>query len=447
MKNFSKVLTATIFYFIINQLILSSAGAQFVAQSTTGPTVSYDLNLKAKLVSTGLDFPTSMVFLHPNDILVLEKNQGTVKRIVNGTILSEPVVDVNVANKNEMGLLGIAVITKKNQTAISDNTKHTYVFLYFTASDRDGGEPIANRLYRYELLNNELVNAKLLLEVPWGLVHNGGKLIVGPDKNLYLTAGEVGHLNAVNYENNTKFDKTAGILRFDFNGKPIINAPLGKTYPTNLYYAYGIRNSFGIDFDPISKKLWDTENGPTFGDEINLVEPGFNSGWKMVQGYWNVGANDTQGEVVIGKPTNLVDLNGTGKYSKPEFAWNYSVGPTAIKFLKSDKLGKQYENDLFVSDFHEGNIYHFDLNKDRKALFFNKSATEKISEFSSQLENNTFARGFGGITDMQVGPDGYLYVLATSFGGADCNPNTKNNNCVHYNSTNAGSLFRIAPSN
>ena len=54
----------------------------------------------------------------------------------------------------------------------------------------------------------------------------------------------------------------------------------------NLYYAYGIRNSFGIDFDPVTGKLWDTENGPGYGDEINLVKPGFNSGWGKIQGMW-----------------------------------------------------------------------------------------------------------------------------------------------------------------
>jgi glucose/arabinose dehydrogenase len=52
---------------------------------------------------------------------------------------------------------------------------------------------------------------------------------------------------------------------------------LGRKDPINKYYAYGIWNSFGIDFDPVTGKLWDTENGVVFGDEINLVEPGFNS--------------------------------------------------------------------------------------------------------------------------------------------------------------------------
>ena len=60
----------------------------------------------------------------------------------------------------------------------------------------------------------------------------------------------------------------------------------GERYPLDLYYAYGIRNGYGFDFDPVSGRLWDTENGPEFGDEINLVEPGFNSGWKTIQGIW-----------------------------------------------------------------------------------------------------------------------------------------------------------------
>jgi glucose/arabinose dehydrogenase len=55
--------------------------------------------------------------------------------------------------------------------------------------------------------------------------------------------------------------------------------------PLNMYYAYGIRNSFGLDFDPLTGNLWDTENGPEYGDEINLVELSFNSGWLKLVGY------------------------------------------------------------------------------------------------------------------------------------------------------------------
>ena len=75
----------------------------------------------------------------------------------------------------------------------------------------------------------------------------------------------------------------AGILRVTQDGRPVGHGILGPDDPLNKYYAYGIRNSFGIDFDPLTGNLWDTENGPDYGDEINLVRPGFNSGWKVVQ--------------------------------------------------------------------------------------------------------------------------------------------------------------------
>ena len=79
-------------------------------------------------------------------------------------------------------------------------------------------------------------------------------------------------------------DGTSGIIMITKNGIPVANSSLGERVPLYLYYSYGLRNSFGIDFDPLTGKLWDTENGDDFGDEINLVEPGFNSVWSKVQG-------------------------------------------------------------------------------------------------------------------------------------------------------------------
>ena len=97
-----------------------------------------------------------MAFLGPDDILVLEKNNGTVQRIINGVMLEEPLFDVNVAIAAERGMLGIAVANDQQQ-----NNDRKYVFLYFSeASTKDGDgvdngkEPLGNRLYRYELVEN-----------------------------------------------------------------------------------------------------------------------------------------------------------------------------------------------------------------------------------------------------------------------------------------------------
>ena len=370
-----------------------------------------------------------MAFLGQNDILVLEKNKGTVQRIINGRMLPKPLLDVNVANENERGMLGIAVV--KN-TTMSTNTT-TYVFLYYTESSggRDGDDncplpslkcdeghdPKGNRLYRYELEDNKLVNPKLLLDLPAtpGPMHNGGKMIVSPDNNVYLVIGDVNikKSQTKNLPNAPAPDGRGGILRVTQDGKPVGKGVLGNKYPLNLYYAYGIRNSFGIDFDPETKKLWDTENGPGFGDEINLVNPGFNGGWKKVQGIWER-KSYFGGPIALEPEKLLVSFNGKGKYSTPEFTWNNTVGPTAIRFFNSDKLGKQYENDMFVASLlPNGNIYHFKLNKDRTQLVLHGPLKDKIAHSIEELEGIIFAKDFGGVTDIEVGPDdGYLYIVS-----------------------------------
>jgi aldose sugar dehydrogenase len=390
------------------------------------PAVLKAPNLKMELVAQGLRSPTSMAFLGPNDILVLEKETGTVQRITNGKMLPQPLLQVPVSTTNERGMLGIAIAKHNNGP--------TYIFLYYTVSGGGGAQSLANVLYRYELVNNnqQLGNPKLLLNLPAlpGTNHNGGKVVIGPDNNVYTVIGDLKthRTQAENIVNGPPADSTGGILRVTQDGQPVPNPPLGQTTASlNLYYAYGIRNSFGIGFDPVTNKLWDTENGPKYGDEINLVEPGFNSGWAHVMGIWapegTIG-KETAGPVISNPSSNLVDFAGKGKYRPPEFIWLKPVAPTALKFFNSVKLGKQYQNDMFVGDYKNGNLYHFKLDEARTGLVLNGTLANKISNTPQDSQPLIFASGFdGGITDLQVGPDdGYLYVL-----------------------TFAGSIYRIVP--
>ena len=393
--------------------------------SQGAPTIIKDPSLKVELVSEGLELPTSIAFLGPDDILVLEKDKGTVQRIVNGKMLPEPLLDVNVANKSERGMLGIAV--PKNGT-----TNNTYVFLYFTESVQDGNDdcpeddfcnpgndPLGNRLYRYELVNDKLVNPKLLLDLPAtsGPAHNGGAITIGPDNNVYLPIGE---LREEDIQKISSVDGRGGILRVTQDGEIVGvggggQGIFGNIYPLNLYYAYGIRNSFGIDFDPVTSTLWDTENGPGFGDEINLVQPGFNSGWNEVQGIWPREGGPS--EDIILNPDGLLEFGGKVKYSAPEFTWIPTIGPTALKFLNSDKLGMQYQNDIFIGDVHNGRIYHFDLNEARTGLVLQEPLDDKVADDDGETEDIVFGEGFGSISDLEVGPDGYLYVVSIGLGG------------------------------
>ena len=385
-------------------------------QTESKPSVA-DPYLEVEPVVGGLELPTTMAFLGPDDFVVLEKDKGTVLRVTNGMISNKSLLDVNVANSVERGMLGVAV---------SKNASKTFVFLYYTEingkdyDDRKGLQPEANRIYRYELVGNELVNPILLLDLPAkpGPRHNGGAIEIGPDNNLYIPIGDVDasfkkpnpRTMTQNFEDGLVADGRSGILRVTQDGKPTEEGILGNSMPLKLYYAYGIRNSFGLGFDPVTNNLWETENGPVHGDEINLAYPGFNSGWHEIYGF-----SYSQQKFEANK---LVTFEGKGKYSEPKLVWGRTAGLTSLIFLNSDKLGTQYRNDMFVGDVHNGRIYHFKLNNDRTELVLPNSLESKFltSLYVTGMDKILFGQGFGGITDLTVGPDGYLYVVSIGQG-------------------------------
>ena len=425
------------------------------------PVIRVD-GLTVQVVFEGLKFPTSIAFLGPNDILALEKNEGTVRRIVDGQMVPEPLLKVNVSTVVERGMLGIAVANN-----VTNTEKSRYVFLYYTEPEQqkknraegdssDEKIPLAsNNIYRYELIDNKLINPKHLLQLPARDegAHNGGTLLIGPDENLYAISGSVAIDKPKSPEDTTwsqnvfdgpQADGRGGILRFTQDGQPVLEdgeekGILGDEHPLNLYYAYGIRNGFGMDFDPVAGLLWDSENGGSNYDEINLVESGFNSGWRRTMG---LGEQEKRLDT-----DTLVDFEGKGKYSDPEFVWKNPAGPTALKFLNSKNYGEEYENDMFVSDFHNGNIYHFELNEDRTELALEGDLEDKMADNPDEFKDLIFGEGFGGVTDLEVGPDGYLYVVSLLQGGDNCRTSitSSDKNCVAYSSGMEGKIFRIVP--
>jgi aldose sugar dehydrogenase len=412
-----------------------------------------DPKLKVELVEEGLKLPTAIDFLGDHDILFLEKNTGKVQRIIDGKMQDAPVLDAKVSSVGERGMLGLA-ITKDNRQDNENDAEgkkdKIYVFLFYTeiieesfdekCESQDCIEAAVSHLYRYEFNGEKLVNPELLMTIPVGpdKNHIGGSLALDSE-NVYLTSGDRStcgdydscsalinrrglNSETANKQDGNKPSGAGGILFVTQDGDVVNgNSTSDDADLLNLYYAYGIRNSFGIDFDPVTGRLWDTENGPGFGDEINLVEPGFNSGWAKVQGIWPVTeinqlkqAPPTQKGYFGSIPsrTDLVDFNGTGKYSDPEFVWNNTVSPTAILFFNSDKLGAEYKNDIFVADYKFGRIYHFELNENRTELVLDGTLKDKVADSNTELKDAILADGFVSITDMEIGPDGYLYIVS-----------------------------------
>ncbi len=354
-----------------------------------------DPSLMAEIVVEELSSPTSMAFMDSNNILVLEKT-GSVRLISNGILQEQPVLNVPVDTESERGLLGIATLE-------DDNT----VFLYFTES----GETLRNRVYRYNWNGETLVNPTLILDLPAipGPNHDGGKLVIGPDQYLYAIIGDLNHDGKLqNFLDGPEPDDTGVIFKVNPNdGSAAPNNPFVNSGDSVLsrYYAYGIRNGFGLAIDPLTNMLWDTENGQGEYDEINLVRPGFNSGWQTV-----MGPISRSGESV----DDLVSFQGS-EYIDPIFSWQITPAVTDIEFLHSQKLGDKYANNIFVGDYNNGNIYYFEINEDRSGIKFDASQTGLIDLVAdSEEESSTiiFGSGFGSITDIATGPDGFLYILS-----------------------------------
>jgi glucose/arabinose dehydrogenase len=372
-----------------------------VLPDPTPPTLS-DPNIRVEKVIAGLESPTSMAFLDNDDIIITQKDNGRVRLVSNGVLQPQPILQVPVLNNSERGLLGVAIAN----TTTGSSTKT--VFLYYT---EPVGDQARNRIYRYEWNGvNNLSGGRLILDLPGepGPNHNGGKMQIGPDGMLYAVKGDLNRDGMLqNVRDGPPPDDTSVILRVDYNGNGVGNALSAMGVDLSKYYAYGIRNSFGFDFDPLTGVLWDVEDGPTDYDEINIVLPGFNSGWQKVMG--PLGIEGITAE-------DLVLFQGS-HYADPVFSWLRSEGVTDMEIFNSTSLGEEYAYNMFVGDINNGNLYFFTINGNRSGLDLGgiPGLEDFVANNSEELNAVILGRGFsGGITDIQTGPDGYLYILTFS---------------------------------
>jgi len=453
----------------------NTASTTTLIQPAAPSPVMLDDNLTVSTVITGLDQPTSMAFIGTSDFLVLEKASGKVKRIVNGLLHSTP-LDLAVNNASERGLLGIALHPKFSQNG--------WVYLYWTESSTgvdtaniDEVALLGNRVDRYVWNGSTLTFDRNLIKLrslqqdagqPSRGNHNGGVLRFGPDGKIYIVFGDNGRrgfLQNLASGGPSPDDQFGGpapddqhltgvILRLNDDGStpadnPFFNIPssLSGEAAANIkkVFAYGIRNSFGMDFDPLSGALWTQENGDDAFDEINRVTPGFNGGWIQTMGpisridefrsiEMTYGAGNLQ--QLRWPPSNtaltpqqalsrMYMLNGA-QYIDPEFSWKYALAPSPIGFVKGRGLGPQFEGDLFVgasrTTLLNGFLFRFKLTSDRQHFSFSDPrlvdrVADNIDKFDqTESESLVIGRDFGITTDIQSGPNGNLFVVSLSNG-------------------------------
>ncbi|HEV8379393.1 MAG TPA: PQQ-dependent sugar dehydrogenase [Tepidisphaeraceae bacterium] len=373
-----------------------------IAQAAGAPSV-HDATLIVDPIIHDLEESTGMAFMPNGKAFVLEQHTGKVRILDGRNLAANDVLDLKVADSSEEGLLSIAL-----HPNFSSNG---FVYLYYTeARDFDGGIPIANRIDRFHWDGSKLTFDRRIKSLPAfpGLNHNGGKILFGPDNKLYSVTGDLNRFERTeNYERSSKLSRSAVILRLNDNGKAPTDNPFynvnnrGSKAVLNEIYAYGIRNSFGMDFDPVTHHLWDTENGVDQWDEINRLRPGYNSGWADIMG---------PKARATGTNFTLTKLGRRARYIDPQLSWRTVVAPTDLEFFKFNTMNDSRLNDLFVGDL-SGNLYDLNLSSTRRALALTGSLADKVVDNGAEDNDIILGTGFGIITDLVSRPDG-LYVMS-----------------------------------
>jgi glucose/arabinose dehydrogenase len=508
-------------------LIGAAVSAVRVLHAQNGPQM-LDEALAVRTVVSQLTTPIGIAFLGPSDMLVIEKDTGRVRRVLNGNV-SQPVLDLIVNRASERGLLGIALHP--------DFPKNPGVYLFWTCrSARAAPEPPAPEFMPDEdacLESNVFVDDSAnLLEVPllgnrvdrfvWdgaastltfdrNLImlrafqndaaanprgqgdemqpargnHNGGVIRFGPDRKLYIQFGDNGRRgqmqNLVNGPGPSPADDQFGgpepddahltgvILRLNDDGTTPSDNPffeVGATMAPHVraniqkIFAYGLRNGFGMAFDPRSGALWEQENGDDTFSELNRVDPGFNSGWVQIMGpperltqYKAIETSRTPPtppdpfapngyfglQQLRWSPDNIADtpqealarlfmLPGA-HYSAPEFSWKFEVSPGGIGFMTGRGIGPQFEGDLFVGGarpfLEGGHLFHFNLTGNRRAIgtddprLEDRVADNRHKWEITESESLLIGRNFGVVTDIQTGPNGNLFLVTLTHGGTN----------------------------
>jgi glucose/arabinose dehydrogenase len=298
-------------------------------------------------VAEDLASPTNLAFAPDGRILFTEQQTGRVRTLLNGRLVPRALVRFDVVQGSETGLLGIALHP--------DFVRQPWVYVYL--SNASNGR---NEIVRFRIDEAATTQETVFVGLPTvNGYHNGGDLAFGPDDALYVVAGEA-HQPELAQDPSSVGGK---ILRLLPDGSVPADNPFGSTDPV---YALGIRNSFGLCFDPRTGDLWETENGPDRDDEVNRVEPGGNLGWP----------------VELGRGTDP-------RFIQPELVYPEIIVPTGCAFSSSGRA-------MYFGDFAGGNLHR---------------AT--VSPSGSVAGERVIARAPSGITDVARGPNGDLYV-ATS---------------------------------
>lgn len=306
-------------------------------------------------LATGLTVPWEICFLPSGEMLFTERT-GRVRIYTSGRLNQKPLLTLpDIEAKGKMGLLGMCL-----HPAFKTNK-----LLYLAYNYLDNDNPRL-KVVRYQYRKEGLVNPKIMIQhLPAAFNHTGCRLQFGPDKKLYITVGDA-DVPALAQDLKTYNGK---ILRLNADGTiPADNPFTNNDSAHHEIWSYGHRNPQGIAFEPSTGKLFESEHGPSGGDEINIIRKGKNYGWPVIH-------HREQKEGMI----------------SPLLEFTPSIGPSAVLFYIGAKF-RQLTGQLLTGNMRGEAILH------------TRFTGDKPTGYNFMLKNQ-----YGRIRALAQGPDGNLY--------------------------------------
>jgi glucose/arabinose dehydrogenase len=343
-----------------------SRGAPAAPENLRVPTRS-GATLEVATFVGGLEVPWSMAFTSPERLLVTER-PGRVRAVEKGRLLEKPLAVLpDVEASGESGLMGLALAP--------DYASSRELYLCY-AYDAHGGPAV--RVASFHDDGSGLSRKRVLIEgIPAARYHAGCRLRFGPDAKLYATTGD-----ATNGRIAQDLASLGGkTLRLNPDG----TIPTDNPFPGSPVFSYGHRNSQGLDWDPRSGLLVETEHGPSGfdgpggGDEVNIVEAGKNYGWPVVH-------HRASREGMV----------------SPVLEYTPAVAPSGASFSRGDLL-PTFRGDFFFATLRGERLIR---------VRFDPADPRRVAE-TEELVRGVFGR----LRDVVSGPDGALYVATSNRDG------------------------------
>ena len=337
------------------------------------------VKIRMSVVTKGLVNPWSFAWLPDGSMLITER-PGRLRLLKNGVLDPTPISGVPVVKAQRLsGLMDVALHPKFAENQI----------LYLTYNKGREGGMMATVLARGRLEGNALKDVKdIFVAEPWwdGAGGSASRIVFGRDGMLYMTTGSGGGANfAQGQEKNIHKGK---VLRLKDDGtvppdNPFVKQPEFKPE----IYSWGHRNSLALIVHPVTGELWNSENGPNGGDEINIVKAGKNYGWPTV----------SMGRSYEGPWQGKFEKDGM---EGPLVYWMPAIAASGLMIYTGDKF-PQWRNNAFVGAMRYGEIPN---TGHLQRIVFN----EKTEEIRREMLLTEFRQR---IRDVKQGPDGFVYLL------------------------------------